>query len=73
MVIEKYRDKFHNVATIDRTRRPAYYGCPESDHFRVTCASENNGFYIYHVSVHESLGDAREALKGISCGTFTRV
>ena len=67
-----YRDDFKNTAVIERIEIAPYFGARKAPAWRlVAFDSEHN---VYHVSVHETFGDAREKLNDkFSCGTFAAV
>ena len=67
-----YRDDFHNTAVIERIVTRPYYGARKVPAWRLVVFDSEKT--VYHVSVYEFFGDAREHLKeDFSCGTFKAV
>lgn len=66
-----FYDDFGNVARIEELQIFPYHGAEKRERaYRLTLADTDNGYFIYHVSVHETLRKAEETLHGFSAGTF---
>ena len=67
----KLTDNYGNSATIEKVMTLPYKGAKTrvEAYILKLFADYDNGFN-YHVSMHESLEDAKQKLSKFSCGTF---
>ena len=69
-----YKDSFGNIATIEEVKIYPYKGASRKETaYRLTCKSEYNENFIYHVSVYETFKKAYFELTGMSAATFEEI
>lgn len=69
-----YKDDFGNTAKIEQVKIFAYRGAMEkTNSFRLSITADDNGDFLYHVSVYETEKEALKKLESFSCGTFKKI
>lgn len=70
-LIVRLKDDFGNSGTIEQKMMLPYNGASARvPGYVLTLRADYDCGMIYHVSCHESLGEALDRVKPISCGTF---
>ena len=74
MKIYVAKDKFGNVATIERCRIFPYNGAMEKEEaYRLSVCAGYDDNFLYHVSVHETERAAKRRMNMMSCGEWEEV
>lgn len=69
--MKKYKDKFGNIATIEKTQILPYKDATEKqDAFILKCFSLYDNDFMYYLNTFETEEDALDKLKEFSAGTF---
>lgn len=58
-----YDKETHNTAIIDAVQVRPYYGAKMKESYRLTL--KNNDFFVYHVSMYETLTEAMKEMRDI--------
>lgn len=75
MILYRYVDDFGNRAEIEKIRLYPYKGAPQKvPGYMVSCfGMYQDAGLMYHRSIFETLKDAENDIKKLSCGTFVMV
>lgn len=73
-IVKRFRDDFGNLALIEKVNTFAYNGAPrKTEAYRLMLFAEYDDNFMYHVSCHETLGDAKYNLRCLSCDTWKEI
>lgn len=73
-IVKRFRDDFGNAALIEKVNTFAYNEAPrKTEAYRLMLIAEYDDNFVYHVSVHEILGEAENKLKCFSCNTWKEI
>lgn len=69
-----YTDNFEHIAIIEKTKIYPFYGSKTKETaYVLSLYSTYKENRLYYLSTFESMNDALNALKKISCGTFKEI
>ena len=70
-IIKTFKDKYGNIATIEKWETIPYKGATEKTIlFRLILMATYDNDFIYHINCYETLEETIRELHKCSCGTF---